>query len=360
MFTNLQLSTKFTLLLAIVFVVGVIIGGFVLWQVLQRNAQAEITARGVILIETMNGVRSYTSNHVGPRLADDLASQAEFIPETVPAFSAREVFENFRQKEAYKTFLYKEASLNPTNPRDQADPFEADLVKRMRQDAQLQELSGFRNLFGQDVFYIARPLAIKSESCLGCHSSPETAPANLLATYGSENGFGWKLNDIVAAQMIYVPAQEVFRTALHSFSIVMAIFVATFATIILLINFLLKRYVIDPVEVVGRLAQNVSEDQLKAEDIEAPALTRITTRADELGHLALVFQQMAREVYARTQRLKEQVQNLRIEIDEIRRQQDVAKIVESDFFQDLQAKADKVRQQRRRNKPDEDIIGSED
>lgn len=352
MFTNLKLSTKFTLLLLLVFIVGVAIGGFVLWEVLQRNAQSDITARGVLLIETMNGVRNYTSNHVGPRLADELASQAEFIPETVPAFSAREVFENFRRKEAYNMFLYKEASLNPTNPRNRADQFETELVQRMRQDPELEEISGFRNLFGEDVFYIARPLVVSSESCLVCHSVPEAAPANLLATYGSENGFGWKLNNIVAAQMIYVPAQEVFRNALHSFSLVMGIFVAIFAVIILLINFLLKQYVIEPVEVVGQLAQRISEDQVKAEDIEAKALTSITTRADELGRLALVFQRMAREVYARTQHLKEQVQNLKIEIDEIRRQQDVAKIVETDFFQDLQAKADKVRQQRQRKKPD--------
>ena len=111
----------------------------------------------------------------------------------------------------------------------------------MREDPKLQEISGFRNLFGEDVFFIARPLAPTSESCLVCHSVPKAAPANLLATYGSEHGFGWQLNRIVAAQMIYVPAQEVFRTALHSFSLVMGIFVAIFAAVILLINFLLTR-----------------------------------------------------------------------------------------------------------------------
>ena len=352
MFANLKLSTKFTLLLFIVFVVGVTIGGFVLWQTLQRGAQAEITTRGVILIETMNAVRGYTSNQVGPRLADELAAQSEFIPETVPAFSAREVFENFRQNEAYNTFLYKEATLNPTNPRDRVDQFERELVERMRRNPELEEISGFRNLFGEDVFFIARPLAIKSESCLGCHSSPETAPPNLVATYGAENGFGWQLNEIVAAQMIYVPAQEVFRTALQSFSVVMGIFVVTFAVIILVINFLLKRYVIEPVEVVGRVAQSISADQVKTEDIEGKALATVATRADELGHLALVFQHMAREVYIRTQKLKEQVQSLSIEINDMKRQRDVATVVESDFFQDLQSKADEMRQQRHRRKPD--------
>ena len=221
MFANLNLNNKFTLFLIGAFLAGVIIGGLILWQALQRSAQTEISNRGLILIETMNAIRSYTSNHVGPLLADDLATQPDFISETVPAFSAREVFENFRKNETYATFLYKEATLNPTNPRDQADSFETTLVEQMRGDLSLEEISGFRNLFGEEVFYIARPLTIKSESCLACHSTPEAAPANLVATYGTEQGFGWQLNEIVATQIIYVPAREVFSATVRSFTLVM-------------------------------------------------------------------------------------------------------------------------------------------
>ena len=61
---NLTLGTKFTLLLSVVFVLGVVISGVVLWQVLQRNAQNEITMRGLILLQTMNSVRNYTSTNL--------------------------------------------------------------------------------------------------------------------------------------------------------------------------------------------------------------------------------------------------------------------------------------------------------
>jgi CRP/FNR family cyclic AMP-dependent transcriptional regulator len=53
-------------------------------------------------------------------------------------------------------------------------------------------------------------------------------------------------------------------------------------------------------------------------EYEADSLKQITQRDDELGQLARVFQDMAREVYAREQRLKQQVQELRIELDESR------------------------------------------
>ena len=348
MLRDLKLGTKFTVILLLVFMAGVIVGGIVLWQVLQKSAQAEITTQGLILIETMNAVRSYTNDHIDPLLADDLATRPEFISETVPAYSAREVFENFRQDDPYTAFHYKEASLNPTNPRDKADQFEAPLVEKMRRDPNRKEESGFRNLAGKDVYYIARPLVVTTERCLGCHGSPENAPQNLIATYGAENGFGWQLNEVVAAQIIYVPAREVFNVALRSFALVMTIFVVVFAIVIWLINYLLKQYVIEPVGIMAGVADKISADEVMPADIEAEALSNITTRADELGHLAQVFQGMAREVYGRVRKLKAQVQSLRIEIDQIKQKEQVAEVVETDFFRDLQAKAEQIRRRKNR------------
>jgi len=61
---------------------------------------------------------------------------------------------------------------------------------------------------------------------------------------------------------------------------------------------------------------------------------------------------MSDEVYAREQRLKQQVQDLKIEINERQRRQEVSEIVETDFFQDLQAKARAIRRQRRERHSD--------
>ncbi|HRV95959.1 MAG TPA: DUF3365 domain-containing protein [Anaerolineae bacterium] len=348
MLANLSISKKFTLLLSLVFLGGVVISGFVLWQILQNQAQREITAKGLLLIQTMNSVRDYTSNHINPLLADDLNEQPTFIAETVPAFSAREVFEQFRQDKDYQEFLYKEATLNPTNPRNEADSFELDLLERMRRDPNMKEESGFRTLSGRPVYFIARPLAVTSPSCLACHDTPETAPENLVATYGPDGGFGWKLNEVVTAQMIYVPAQEIFNTALHSFLLVTGIFVGVLAVVILVLNFLLRRYVIRPVSVMGGLAQKISTDEMVAADLESEELTVIAGQADELGQLAQLFKRMAGEVYSRTEALKQQVAQLHIEINEIKRQEQVAEVTDNDFFRDLQTKAQTMRNQRRR------------
>jgi len=349
--SRLNLSARFTLILAVVFVVGIVLGGTAHWRALQGRAQDEISMQGTLLIETMNAVRGYTSDQVRPLLKDSLNTSADFIPETVPAFSARSVFEKFRGQLDFETYLYKEAALNPTSPVDLADPFETDLLKKMIAKGSADEVSGYRTLEdGTRLFYIARPLSVGSESCLECHGVPEDAPASLISTYGDQGGFGWQVGQTVAAQIIYVPADEVFKAAWRTFTLVMTVFIGIFALVTLLINALLRYYVIKPVAVLSDLAGKISADQEIAEELESQALGTVTARKDELGRLAQVFKKMAAEVYARTSRLKAQVQQLTIQIDQIKRKQQVDEVVETEFFNDLQERARKLRQRNDKDK----------
>ncbi len=125
---NAKLSFKFNLLLILAFLIGILVSGAALSRVLDQKAQDEVRTKALVLIETMNSVRDYTNTRVNPLLNPKLEIEKTFIPETVPAFSATEVFEGLRKNEAYKKFFYKEAALNPTNLRDKADYFETDIV----------------------------------------------------------------------------------------------------------------------------------------------------------------------------------------------------------------------------------------
>ena len=75
----------------------------------------------------------------------------------------------------------------------------------------------------------------------------------------------------------------------------------------------------------------------------AERLSDVMLRTDELGRLARVFQRMAVEVQAREQRLKQQIQELRIEIDEVKKAQQVAEITETDYFYQLKQRAKELR-----------------
>jgi two-component system, cell cycle response regulator len=89
----------------------------------------------------------------------------------------------------------------------------------------------------------------------------------------------------------------------------------------------------------------VAEAAAAVEDgaFEPGSLDPVAQRGDALGQLARVFQRMAREVSARERALKQQVQQLRIEIDEAQAARQVAEITETDYFQGLQQKVDQLR-----------------
>lgn len=284
MLKNLKIGTRFTLLLTIVFIISIVVSGTTLSSVLQQRAQMEVTAKASILIKTMSSVRQYTQDKVRNLLLSRLETEPLFIPETVPAYSATEVFANLRKNEEYQNFFYKEATLNPTNLRDKADNYEAKIVERFRQNPAIKEIADFRSLPEGTVFYIARPLAVTQQSCLQCHSTPDKAPKSQLRTYGSENGFGWNLNEIVAAQIVSVPSEEVFNSAQRAWLLIMAFLVVIFAIIVILINFLIKRTIIQRIRKIEKIAQKVSTGDMTAE-FEEP------TR-DEIGSLAAAFNRM--------------------------------------------------------------------
>ena len=261
-FKTFRLSTKLNLILVSVLICTIGTCSLFLSIVLNRKVEQEVADKAFLMIETMNSVRNYTDTQIKPELAAKLASQSSFIPETVPAYSAREVFEELRTQPEYQDFLYKEATLNPTNPRDRADSFETQITQQFRQNKQLIEKTGFRSQDNQNFYYVARPLEIKKASCLECHSTPSQAPTNLINTYGTENGFGWKLDEIVASQMIYVPAEKVYEAARKIKISVISIFILFCLIAIAITNLFLNQLVLKPIKNIVKLTTEISVGNL--------------------------------------------------------------------------------------------------
>lgn len=353
-FSQLKLGSKFSALLLAVFILGSAIGGLVLSNALQHKAENQVASQGLVLLQTIDSVRNYTDREVRELLQAPL-SKDEFLPQTVPSYASRRVFEMLHEQSGFSEVAYKEAMFNPTNPMDQADDFEMDLIRFFQKHPEEREMSDFRTLPIQGSFFFsARPIAIKNQSCLECHGRPEDAPQAMLDLYGRENGFGWELDSIAGVQVVYVPADEVFQAARQSSVMVMGVFLGVFAIAILALNNLLKPTVIRPIQDLARVSQQLTSgetDQSEELRTHQERLETVATRGDELGQLAKIFQRMVQEVVTREKQLKDQVKALRIEINQAKRSQEVAEITETDYFQDLQAKAKKYRRRNQDDKP---------
>ncbi len=280
----MKIGTKVNLILIIVFITGILVSGIVLSNVLTNKAENEINSKAVILMAMNNSLRNYTNERVGPLLLPQVETQDNFIPESIPAYSVREVFESFRANPEYASFFYKDATWNPTNLRDKADSFETEIIKKFRQKPDKNSLSGFRTMAGTNLYYTAKPFAIKNESCLRCHSTPENAPKSQLTTYGSENGFGWKLNKIFGIQIVYVPAEKILNDAHQSFILVAGIVAIVFTFVVIVMNLLLKRIILQRIRKIAIVAEQVSVGNMDA------SFGR--QNKDEIGDLAEAFNRM--------------------------------------------------------------------
>jgi hypothetical protein len=137
--------------------------------------------------------------------------EPQFAAQSIPFYAATEAFTYFRKR--YPDYSYKEAALNPTNPRDRTVEWEADIVDIFNRTPSKTDLVGYRETPEGPSLYYSAPIRVDSQSCLSCHSTPESAPPEMIKIYGKSNGFGWKLNDVIGAQIVTVPARLVNESA---------------------------------------------------------------------------------------------------------------------------------------------------
>jgi protein-histidine pros-kinase len=284
-FRDLSLIAKFNIVIVSVFTVAFAASGVLTWRILQGNARHEIVDRAQLVMEAALAVRNYTIGEIRPLLA--LQMKHTFLPQTVPAYSATQTFLALRK--AYPDYSYKEATLNPTNPRDRAVEWEADIIETFRNRQDESNVVGVRDTPSGQSFYIARPIKITDPACLVCHSTVDVAPKTMLERYGTANGFGWKLNDVVGAQIVSVPMTLPLRQATEAFNTFMVALFGVFVLVTVMLNVMLRRIVIQPIVQMSHVADEVSRGKMEAAEFDESA-------RDEIGLLAVSFNRMRRSL----------------------------------------------------------------
>jgi methyl-accepting chemotaxis protein len=159
--------------------------------------------------------------------------------------------------------------------------------------------------------------------------------------YNSPAGFGW-VGVTSDADKFHEPADLVggkIDQARRGLQTNTLLILALTVLAILGIAGLLARTITNPVRRLTNAAQAIES----GERFEPERIASITGSGDELGHLARVFSRMALEVQAREERLKKQVEQLRIEVDEVKKARQVAEITETDYFRELRQHAAEMR-----------------
>jgi protein-histidine pros-kinase len=243
--------------LNVVFVIAFALAGWIAHEVftsLQRSdARREVLATAGLMLDSALASRAYTANEIDPLLVGHM--QDGFPPQSIPFYAATQTFAALRK--LHPAFTYKEAALNPTNPRDRATDWEADIIDQFRNHPDSQQIQGERNTPLGPSLYLARPIR-SSPECLSCHGLPAAAPAALIARYGHDNGFGWQANEVIGAQIVSVPFADAAAAAHHLFSGVTAVIIAVLAVLLVIVNATVYWTVIRPVRLMTAHANEIS------------------------------------------------------------------------------------------------------
>ena len=281
----MRLTTKFNLVLFVVFSIGLAIAGYISYTVLQKHAREEVLNHAGMMMEAAMAIRGYTVQEIRPLLT--LQMKREFLPQSVPSYAATQNFETVR--EMYPEYTYKEAALNPTNPRDHATDWEADIIQIFRNDPETRVLSGERETpLGKSLYY-ARPIRISDKNCLSCHSTADAAPETMIKLYGSVNGFGWLLDEVVGCQIVSVPLSIPLAKAREEFAIFMVSLVTIFVAIFIVINIMLSQIVVKRVREMAHTADDISTGHMDVPEF------RVSGK-DEIADLSRSFNRMRRSL----------------------------------------------------------------
>jgi protein-histidine pros-kinase len=281
----MKLLWKFNLVFLVVFAGGLGVAAPIALQLLRSDAQEEVLDRARLLMEKASVVSNYTATQIAPLLREQM--KEVFLPQSVPSFSSMEVLAALRTK--YPDYSYKPAMLNPTNPRDRASEWEADVITQFKRQPQLTEFVGRRDSATGPAMVIARPIRITLPACLQCHTSPAVAPPTLVQKYGPDNGFGWTMNEVLGAQVVSVPMTVPLQRAQKAFALVMGLLAAMFVLIGAALNLMLWKLVIQPVSKLSALSDRVSMGELDAAEF-------VSKSRDEIGVLSQSFARMRKSL----------------------------------------------------------------
>lgn len=277
----MKLLIKINIVLAVVFLIALAASYSLAERFLLQNARLEIENNARIMMESAKAVRQYTAAQIAPLLSTQMHYQ--FLPQSIPSYSATEYFNNLRK--TFPEYAYKEATLNPTNLRDRALDWEVDVVNHFRSTPTAMEMIGERDGAAGRTLYLAHPLRIEDPACLECHSAVDKAPQTMIDHYGTANGFGWQLKEVIGAQIVSVPNELPLQRAHGALKNFVYLLSGSFLFLFLTVNLLLIALIVTPVRKLAAIADQVSLGTLDAPEFPIRGNDEITALGQSFNRM---------------------------------------------------------------------------
>ena len=271
------------LVMGILGLLAIAVIGITSYKLSVRNALDEAKIKSKIILNYAMATKKYMKQVQRP-LVKELIENDRFYPELMSGFvTARGTFELF--KKSSPDYTFKQATLDPLNPSNRADSDEIEFINNFAKNPALKSSEGRIIKSGIDVFYFAQPIKVNSSGCLTCHGDPYDAPKDQVEIYGDKTGYNWKMNDTVAAFVVYIPTKSAIAAAKKLSLTLVIVGSGGIFLILLILWFFLDRSVVLP---ITQLAQRTESFSL-GENLDDPIIGKSN---DEIGTLAQAIERL--------------------------------------------------------------------
>lgn len=273
------------IVMGILGLIAIIIIGITSYKLSTRNAIAEARIKSDIILNYAMATKNYMKEVQKP-LVKELIEADRFYPELMSGFvSARGTFELFNKQ--YPGYIFKQATIDPLNLYNKADETERQLIAEFQSNPSLKSIEKHLIRDGEEYYSFAQPVRVDSKGCLRCHGDPSDAPKDQIEIYGDENGYNWKMNDTVAAFMIYIPTADAIASAKTLSMTLMVVSAVGILIILIAIWIFLDRTVVLPIVQLAERTESFSLGENLNEPISIKSKDEIGTLAHAIERLRI-------------------------------------------------------------------------
>jgi len=118
-------------------------------------------------------------------------------------------------------------------------------------------------------------------------TSPDATPASVVKRYGISGGYGWKLQEIIGAQIVSVPMSVPLKLASQAHRAMLVSLVGVFLLILVLLNVLLWFSILRPIRRLSKMADAVSTGNLDVPEVKFRSHDEVAVLAGSFNRMRI-------------------------------------------------------------------------
>ena len=305
--SSIGLQSRFMLGLACIFICFCIVVTTFLYLHEKKLLEEDVYQKTELIMAAVESTRGYVREVLRPKMYEVLGDETFVLEAMSTSYIGRVVMDRFQDK--LPSFAYRRVAINARNPKFEANDLELAKINYFAEHPEEDDWHGIVKSGSRHMYMRFRPVRF-TPPCFRCHGDPDDAPQTVVDLYGSERGFGRRLDVVSGVVSVGVPVDVGLVPIME---VAWKVFCTTFISVFFLYGivwFFFNKLIIRDLR--GLL--EIFRDSLR--DEHGVQLYEQARAKDEFGELAASVQAVARHLRTTRHQLEDYAKNLEKKVAE--------------------------------------------